>query len=59
MKGFKKCYITRAMDETDDDMLWNGSVVDGNIIGPIFKGQEDGSDRLYHKVSKKLELHTV
>ena len=26
VKGFNKCYISSAMDETDDDdMLWNGS----------------------------------
>ena len=25
MKGFKKCYISNVMDETDDNMLWNGS----------------------------------
>jgi hypothetical protein len=25
------CYISNAMDETDDDMLWNGSEEDGNV----------------------------
>jgi len=25
MKGFKKCCISNAMDETDDNMLWNGN----------------------------------
>ena len=25
MKGFKKCRISSAVDETDVDMLWNGS----------------------------------
>jgi len=30
-KGFKKCCISNAMDETDDNMLWNGSEEDRNI----------------------------
>jgi hypothetical protein len=30
MKGFKKCCISFATDETDD-MLWNGSNEDGNV----------------------------
>ena len=25
VKGFKKCCISNDVDETDDDMLWNGS----------------------------------
>ena len=25
MKGFKKCCISNGMEETDDDVLWNGS----------------------------------
>jgi hypothetical protein len=24
-EGFKKCCISNAMDETDDNMVWNGS----------------------------------
>jgi hypothetical protein len=24
VKGFKKCCITKTLDETDDDMLWKG-----------------------------------
>ena len=31
MKGFKKCCISSAMDETDDNVLWNGSEEDGNV----------------------------
>jgi len=31
VKGFKKCCISKAMDGTDDDMLWNGSDEDGNV----------------------------
>jgi len=26
-----KCCISNAVDETDDDMLWNGSEKDGNF----------------------------
>jgi hypothetical protein len=31
VKGFKKCCISNAVDETDDDMLWNGSGEDGDV----------------------------
>ena len=31
VKGFKMCCISTALDETDDDMLWNGSKEDGNV----------------------------
>jgi hypothetical protein len=31
VKGFKKCCIFNTVDETDDDMLWNGSEEDGNV----------------------------
>jgi hypothetical protein len=31
VKGFKKGCISNAMDETDDNMLWNGSEEDGNF----------------------------
>jgi hypothetical protein len=27
VKGFKKCCISNAVDETDDDMLWKDSEV--------------------------------
>jgi hypothetical protein len=30
VKGFKKCCISKGMDETDD-MLWNGSEGDGSL----------------------------
>jgi hypothetical protein len=32
MKSFKKCCTSTAVDETDDDMLWNGSEEDGYRI---------------------------
>jgi hypothetical protein len=31
VKGFKKCCISKAVDGTDDDMLWKGSEEDGNV----------------------------
>jgi hypothetical protein len=30
VKGFEKCYISNALDETDNDMLWNCSKEDGD-----------------------------
>jgi hypothetical protein len=29
VKGFKKCCISRAMDGTQDDMLWKDTEEDG------------------------------
>jgi len=31
VEGFKKCYTTNAVDETDDNTSWNGSGEDGNV----------------------------
>jgi len=31
VKGFKKCCISSALDETDDDILWNGREEGGNV----------------------------
>jgi hypothetical protein len=31
VKDSKKCCISNAVDETDDDKLYNGSVDDGNV----------------------------
>jgi organic hydroperoxide reductase OsmC/OhrA len=31
MKAGKKCCISNALDETDVDMLWNGSEKDRNV----------------------------
>jgi len=31
VKGFKKCCMSSAVDGTDDDMLWNGSVEGGSV----------------------------
>ena len=41
MRGFKKCCISSAMDETDD-MLWNGSEEDGDVRGEC--GEDEGTD---------------
>jgi len=31
VKGFKKCHVSNAMDETDDSVMWNGRKEDGNV----------------------------
>jgi len=31
VKGFKKCCMSKAEDETDVDMLWNGNEEDGSV----------------------------
>ena len=31
VNGFKTCYISTAVDETDDGVLWNDREEDGNI----------------------------
>jgi hypothetical protein len=31
VKGFKMCCLKNAVDQIDDDMLWNGSEEDGNV----------------------------
>ena len=31
VKAFKKCCISSAVDESDNDMLWNGSEEEGNV----------------------------
>jgi len=44
VQGFRKCCISNAMDETDDDMLWNGSAEDGDVRRECEedKGTENG-----------------
>ena len=41
-KSFTKCCISSAMDETDIDMLWNGSEEGGNVSIEEGKDCEDG-----------------
>jgi len=31
VKGFKKCCVACAVDETDDGVLWNGGEEDGDV----------------------------
>jgi hypothetical protein len=31
VKGFKMCYLSTAMNRTDNDMLWSSMEEDGNI----------------------------
>ena len=42
MKGFKKYCVSSAMDETDNDMLWNGSEEDGCVRCEC--EEDEGSD---------------
>jgi len=42
VKVFKKCHIYNAMDETDDDMLWNGSEEDGDVRSEC--EEDEGND---------------
>jgi len=42
VKGFKKCCISSAIDETDDDMLWNGNEEDGNVWSEC--EEDEGTD---------------
>ena len=41
VKGVKKCWISSAVDETDD-MLWNGSEEDGNVDSEC--EEDEGTD---------------
>jgi hypothetical protein len=43
VKGFMKCWISNAMDRTDD-MVCNGSVEYGSVRGEC---EEDDTDYLY------------
>jgi hypothetical protein len=31
VKVFERCCVSNAVDEPDDDMLWNGSEEDGDV----------------------------
>ena len=42
MKGFKKCCISSATDETDDDMLRYGSQEDGDVRSEC--EEDEGTD---------------
>ena len=42
VKGFNKCCISNMVDETDDDMLWNGSKEDGNTRSEY--EEDEGTD---------------
>ena len=37
VQGFRKCCISNAMDETDDDMLWNAVQRMGMLGGSVRK----------------------
>jgi len=40
LKGCKKCCVFNAVDETDDDMLWNGS----EEVGDVRSESEENED---------------
>jgi len=42
VKGFKNCCIYRAVDGSDDDMLWNDSEEDGNVRSEC--EEDEGAD---------------
>jgi hypothetical protein len=42
VKGFKKCCISRAVDGSNDDMLWNGSEENGNVRSEC--EEDEGTD---------------
>jgi hypothetical protein len=41
VKSFKQCYISSALDETDD-MLWNDSEEHGNVRSE--RDEDEGTD---------------
>ena len=45
MKGFKECCTSRAVDGTEDDMLWNGSAEDGDVRRDCQQDELFGKDR--------------
>jgi hypothetical protein len=51
MKDFKKCCISHALDETDDNMLWNGCEEDGNVMAECEEDKgtdcENGDSDMY------------
>jgi len=44
VKGFKKCCTSNAVDETDGDMLWNGSEENGNVKSLCEKDEGTNSE---------------
>ena len=44
-KGFKTCCIAYAIDETEDNMLWNGCEEDGDVRSEY--EQDEGTDCEY------------
>ena len=42
VRGFKKCFMSTAVDESDVDMLWNDSEEDGNVTSQCL--EDEGTD---------------
>jgi hypothetical protein len=40
MKGYKKCCLSNAVDETNDGMLWNGSEEVGDVRSESEKNKD-------------------
>ena len=38
-KGFKKCCVSNAVDETYEDMLWDGSEEDWHVTSECEEGE--------------------
>jgi hypothetical protein len=59
-KGFKKCCISNAVDGTDDDMLWNGIVEDGDLRSEREEDEGTESTEKPHVIkSKKLQTFEI
>jgi hypothetical protein len=58
VKCFKKCYISNAVDGTDDDMWWNDSEEDGDVRSECEENEgtdcEDGDLTLIAKGRQNL-----
>ena len=44
MKGFKKCCTSSAVDENDNDVLWNDSEEDGDVRSLLEEKKGTDSD---------------
>ena len=42
VKGCQNCWISNPTDQTDDDVLWNGSEEDGNVRSEC--EEDEGTD---------------
>ena len=63
VKGFGKCCISNAMDETDDGMLWNDSEEGGNIRSQCEEDEstecEDGNNDIDWKRQIEFDMSCI